>query len=69
MWSFWPESPGLSNFHKTLLETHVAAGGSTLAGSQLVSWAMKAGAKREQITASMGTWCYSTAEERKVWGE
>jgi hypothetical protein len=29
---------------------------------------MKAGAKRQDIEASMGAWLYSTPEERKVWG-
>ncbi|WPG99066.1 Hypothetical protein R9X50_00187100 [Acrodontium crateriforme] len=68
MWNFHPQVPGVVRFHETMLATHAAGGGATDAGVRLVSWAMKAGAKRESITASMGTWCYSTPGERRVWG-
>ena len=56
-------------WHRVQLATHEAAGGSNAAGPSLVAWAMKAGAKREDIEASMGAWMYSTVEERRVWGE
>lgn len=69
MWSYHPQLPGIDKSLKLLRATHEAAGGSVDGGARLVSWAMKAGARREQITASFGTWCYSTPEERRVWGE
>ncbi|KAK3177509.1 hypothetical protein K4F52_009706 [Lecanicillium sp. MT-2017a] len=65
---YWPDVGGLRDFHRVWLEIHEASGGSITAGRQLVSWAMKAGAKREQIKASFGTWCYSDLEDRRMWG-
>ncbi|KAK3643064.1 hypothetical protein LTR56_010438 [Elasticomyces elasticus] len=68
MWSFFPESAGIKQFHDVLLATTIEAGGNISAGAHLMTWAMQAGAKREQITATMGTWMYSTPEERRMWG-
>lgn len=69
MWSTYPDTETMQAWLRVQLATHEAAGGSNVAGPSLVSWAMKAGARREDIQASMGTWMYSTPEERKVWGE
>ena len=69
VWSCYPDTEGMRAWHRVQLATHEAAGGSNAAGPSLVAWAMKAGAKREGIEASMGAWMYSTAEERRVWGE
>lgn len=69
MWSMWPEIPALDMFHKTvMLGRHQKQGGRVNAGAQLVSWAIEAGARRDQIDASCGTWTYSTPAERRVWG-
>ena len=68
-WPAYPDLPGLTRTFNVLATTHTASGGCSTAGTQLVSWAMKAGANRGQITATMGTWCYSTPEERQMWGE
>jgi len=65
----WPEDPALVRFHDFARAVHCSAGGSATAGRQLVSWALKAGARREQITASFGARCYSSPEERKMCGE
>ena len=65
----WPELPALVRFHEFAAALHSSAGGSRTAGRQLVSWALKAGAKREQIAVSFGTRCYSLPEERKMCGE
>ncbi|KAK5114062.1 hypothetical protein LTR85_010368 [Meristemomyces frigidus] len=67
-WSCYPDLPAISKFQEMLVATHKSAGGNCNAGTELVSWAMKAGARREQITATMSTWCYSTPDERRVWG-
>ena len=64
----WPEIPGLVKFHKFIVESINAAGGSSTGGRQLLSWALKAGVGRGQISASYGTWCYSTPADKKVWG-
>ncbi|RMY02437.1 hypothetical protein D0867_11055 [Hortaea werneckii] len=69
MWSYHPQLSGLEKTHRLLMTVHEAAGGSIDGGAKLVSWAMQADATRDQITASFGTWCYSTPEERAIWGE
>ncbi|KAI0129628.1 S-adenosyl-L-methionine-dependent methyltransferase [Xylariales sp. AK1849] len=65
----WPESPGLLNFHSFIAKFIKISGGSPTAGRQLLSWALKAGVRRGQITASHGTWSYSTEHEKKVWAQ
>ncbi|KAK7408533.1 hypothetical protein QQX98_009294 [Neonectria punicea] len=67
MWCMWPELPALLQFHDVIAKTLVANGGQDNGGRQLVSWTMKAGVARDDITASFGTWCYSAPEDRKVW--
>lgn len=69
VWSCYPDTKNMQAWHQLQLKTHEAAGGSNAAGPSLVAWAMKAGAKRENIQASMGAWMYASTEERKVWGE
>lgn len=68
-WSMYPDTEVMRAWRRVQLASHEAAGGSNMAGPSLVSWAMKAGAKRGEIEASMGTWLYSTEEERRVWGK
>ncbi|CAK4034947.1 S-adenosyl-L-methionine-dependent methyltransferase [Lecanosticta acicola] len=68
MWALYPEVPVLQEFHKLVMATMKANGGSNDMGVRLLSLAMKAGLPRERIQASMGTWCYSLREEREVWG-
>lgn len=67
-WSYHPRLPGLENFHRILLATHKVAGGNITAGPQMLSWALAAGAKREDIEVGCGTWMYATPEERAIWG-
>jgi 2-polyprenyl-3-methyl-5-hydroxy-6-metoxy-1,4-benzoquinol methylase len=67
-WSLYPDTPTMRAWRKLQLRSHEAAGASKMAGPSLVSWAMRAGAKRGDIEASMGAWMYSTEEERQVWG-
>lgn len=68
-WSMYPDTEVMRRWIRVQFASHEAAGGSNMAGPSLVAWAMKAGAKRGEIEASMGTWLYSTEEERRVWGE
>jgi SAM-dependent methyltransferase len=67
-WSMYPDTEVMRRWRRVQLASHEAAGASKLAGPSLVSWAMRAGAKRGDIDASMGAWMYSTDEERRVWG-
>ncbi|KAM0690546.1 hypothetical protein Q7P36_009313 [Cladosporium allicinum] len=68
VWSMYPDTAVMRDWLRVQLASHEAAGASKMAGPSLVSWAMKAGAKRGEIEASMGAWMYSTEEERQVWG-
>jgi SAM-dependent methyltransferase len=65
----WPPLPGVLRFNDLTRKTVDAAGGCSTGGRQLVSWALRAGATRAQITAGYGTWCYSAPEDRKLWGK
>ncbi|KAF7551389.1 hypothetical protein G7Z17_g5043 [Cylindrodendrum hubeiense] len=67
MWCIFPELPPLLQFHEIAAKTLAANGGQDKGGRQLVSWTMKAGVAREDITASFGTWCYSTPDDRLAW--
>lgn len=62
----WPESPGLAKFHALMGGLMRAVGGSPTAGRQLVSWAMKAGVERGQITLSNSTQLYAMPSDRKM---
>jgi hypothetical protein len=67
-WSVYPQLPGLLAMNEMLCAVQEANGANVNAGAQLVSWALANGVKRDQITASAGTWCYSTPDERQIWG-
>lgn len=65
----WPELSGLLKFHKFAADTMKAAGGSATGGRQLLSWALKAGVKRDHITVSYSTWSYDTPSDKNSWGK
>lgn len=65
----WPEIPELQRFHRLMASLMSANGGAPTAGRQLVSWALKAGAARSQITLSFSSWSYITPNERNVCGK
>jgi ubiquinone/menaquinone biosynthesis C-methylase UbiE len=67
--STWPESAELSSFHKLMVGLMSAGGGTPTAGRQLLSWALKAGVERSQVTLSYGTSSYTSAEERRICGK
>ena len=62
----WPELPELCKFHKLMAGLMSAGGGTPTAGRQLLSWALKAGVERSQITLSYSTWLYHTPSDRKI---
>lgn len=63
--SVWPELSELCKFHKLMAGLMSAGGGTPTAGRQLLSWALKAGAERSQITLSYSTSSYHTPSEKK----
>ncbi|GAB7364776.1 hypothetical protein MBLNU230_g5574t1 [Neophaeotheca triangularis] len=67
MCNFHPETEGMRLAHRAMLETIKVNGGWADGGARLLSWTLQAGAVRERVKASMGTWCYSTPEERAMW--
>ncbi|KAI1169960.1 S-adenosyl-L-methionine-dependent methyltransferase [Nemania sp. FL0916] len=64
----WPPLPGLLQFQRALkAKLIVARGGCATAGRELLSWALRTGAKRSQIKTSYSTWSYTEPEDRKLW--
>jgi ubiquinone/menaquinone biosynthesis C-methylase UbiE len=62
----WPEHAELSKFHKLMAGLMSSGGGTSTAGRQLLSWALKAGVERSQVTLSYTAWSYNTPSERKI---
>ncbi|KAL2149029.1 hypothetical protein VTH82DRAFT_1715 [Thermothelomyces myriococcoides] len=69
MWCVWPPLDGLLHrFHRLMVDVLVANGGQAEGGRRLLSWVLEAGAEREDVDVSFGTWCFSTPDDRRVWG-
>ncbi|MGW6059749.1 class I SAM-dependent methyltransferase [Streptomyces sp. NPDC055189] len=62
-----PASPVMDDWLDLYLRVARANGGEPDAGRRLKSWALEAGFGAGDITASAGTWCYSSAQERAWW--
>ncbi|KAJ9607410.1 hypothetical protein H2200_008483 [Cladophialophora chaetospira] len=62
----WPELPELRKFHKLMAGLMSASGGTSMAGRQLLSWALRSGVERSQITLSFSTSSYSAPSERNI---
>lgn len=65
----WPALEGMKSFHDLTAKLIQYRGGSSCSGRQLLDWALKAGAKRDAVTVTFGTWGYSSEDEKKIWGE
>ncbi|KAF8305014.1 S-adenosyl-L-methionine-dependent methyltransferase [Clavulina sp. PMI_390] len=65
----WPELPGLVKFHKFVETAMSARGGSLKSGRQLLSWALEAGAQRDQIIPTYSTWSYTEPAEKENWAQ
>ncbi|WP_328751642.1 class I SAM-dependent methyltransferase [Streptomyces sp. NBC_00285] len=63
--TWYPASEGLDDWLDLYQRVARANGGEPDAGRRLKSWALRAGLT--DITASSGTWTYSTAAEREWW--
>lgn len=62
----WPELPELRAFHKVMAGHMSSGGGTPTAGRQLLSWALKAGVERSQVTVSYSTSSYHTPRDRRT---
>ncbi|KAG0699524.1 UbiE family methyltransferase [Suillus ampliporus] len=71
--TWFPASGGMTEWMDTYQLVARANGGEPDAGRRLVSWALKAGFTRENITTSVGTFGFSAPEERewrsKMWAD
>ncbi|CAG9949854.1 unnamed protein product [Clonostachys rosea f. rosea IK726] len=65
----WPETEGLKKFHDFTEKLMKTSGGHSDGGRQLLGWALKAGAKREDMRVTWGSWGYSSTEEKKAWSD
>ncbi|KAF8204166.1 methyltransferase type 11 [Mycena galopus ATCC 62051] len=65
--AWYPESEGMTLWHKTYMQVARVNGGDPDSGRRLLSYALEAGIPRDQITSSASTWCYNTAEEVAWW--
>jgi SAM-dependent methyltransferase len=63
--TWYPASQGMNDWLDLYRRVARANGGEPDAGRRLKSWALAAGLT--DITATSGTWTYSTAEERAWW--
>lgn len=64
---WYPDHPHLHKWKKLYLATARSLGAEPDMGKKLHSVAMQAGFPRGDIDASMGTWTFSTPEEREWW--
>ncbi|OCH90874.1 S-adenosyl-L-methionine-dependent methyltransferase [Obba rivulosa] len=65
--AWFPDAPGLREFHELYQRLARLKGGEPNAGRRLVSWALQAGFARDNITATAGAWYFSTPQERAYW--
>ncbi|MGP8297729.1 class I SAM-dependent methyltransferase [Streptomyces inhibens] len=67
--TWYPEVEGMIDWQRLYLRVARANGGEPDAGRRLHAWARQAGFAPDAITATTGTWCYRTAQERSWWSE
>lgn len=65
---WYPETEGMKEWHQGYMKVARANGGEPDAGRRLHVWAKQAGFSVENLTLSVGTWCFYTPEERAWWG-
>lgn len=66
---FYPETEGLTRWVRQLSgELGRRHGCEPEAGRRLHAWARQAGFDSASMDRSVGSWCFSTAEERHFWG-
>lgn len=62
--AWYPPSQALTRWHEIMRKLT----GEYDAGRKLKSWCRAAGVDSSKMTASAGTWCYSSFEDRVAWG-
>ncbi|KAE8375720.1 S-adenosyl-L-methionine-dependent methyltransferase [Aspergillus bertholletiae] len=65
--AWWPESDGLTKWRELYLRVMRNNGGTPDSGRRLHLWARQAGLQCEQITQTVGTWCFATKAEVAWW--
>ena len=68
IFTWYPENQGIQTWQAVTERVARGKGGSPNPGSHIHVWAQEAGFPLERIQKSVGTWCFSTPEERKYWG-
>lgn len=63
--TWYPDVPGLHTWLEVYLAVARANGGEPDAGRRLLAWAHAAGL--DDVTATAGSWCFSTPEDRTWW--
>lgn len=66
--TWYPESPGLTEWNTLYHEVTHAYGFEADAGRRLFSWVQDAGFDLDGIVPSASTWCYATPADRTWWG-
>ncbi|WP_251151750.1 methyltransferase domain-containing protein [Cellulosimicrobium sp. Marseille-Q4280] len=66
--TWYPESPGLTEWNTLYHEVTHAYGFEADAGRRLFAWVQDAGFDLAGIVPSASTWCYATPEDRTWWG-
>jgi len=64
---WYPDVPVMRKWLDLYLQVAKGMGGDPNMGKSLHAVAMKAGFERKDIETSVGTWCFSTPEERAFW--
>ncbi|GAA5116116.1 class I SAM-dependent methyltransferase [Haloechinothrix salitolerans] len=64
--TWYPESPGMSDWRAAYRRAAREEGGEPDAGRRLLSWALDAGFT--DVTPTTSTWTYATPESRSWWG-
>jgi len=65
MW--YPDIPGMKEWCQIYQDVAKSTGGNPNIGRRLHAVAREAGFQRDQINASVGTWCFSTQDELDFW--
>jgi len=67
--TWYPEPSGLDRWRESYRAVAKHNGAEPDGGRHLVQWALDAGVERDQVTASVGSWLFTTDEERAFWSE
>ncbi|GGN44626.1 hypothetical protein GCM10012285_27360 [Streptomyces kronopolitis] len=67
--AWYPQTDGMDDWLRLYQRVARANGGEPDAGRRLHAWARRAGFAPDALTATAGTWCYRTPQERSWWSE